>query len=283
MRGAIIINGYYTSDSYNHQINRLKEEFLKRNVEIEIYPNKIPVSIGQQFDWDFGVFLDKDINLARILEKSNVVLFNSSFAIECADSKIKTAQYLSNYEDVVMPLTIPAPLKYKEGADTVYLEKVAKLLGYPLVVKANEGSLGSEVFLAKNLEELINIDSILGVRPHLYQQFVQESAGKSIRVMVIDHKVVCAMLLSNDKDFRSNANLGGIGEIVELDEEYKQAAENISEYMDLDYCGLDFFFGASILIEVNSNAFFKKMEELSQINIAGIYVEHIIKTMGEII
>lgn len=283
MKGAIIVNGYYTNDSYVHQINRLKEELEKRNAQVEIYQNNLPVYIGKKFDWDFAVFLDKDINLARILEKSNVVLFNSSFAIEIADDKIKTAQFLSNYENIVMPLTIPSPLKYQKTLDGKYLEQVVQTLGFPLVVKANEGSLGQEVFLAENMDELKTIENNFGIKKHFYQQYVSESKGKSVRVIVIGHKAICAMLLENDTDFRSNACLGGKGEIVLLDKEYNKTAENISVYMDLDYCGIDFFYGASILIEVNSNAYFKKMEEMSKINIAGKYADYIIKTIGDIL
>jgi RimK family alpha-L-glutamate ligase len=283
MIGAIIVNGYYQNDSYKHQVNRLMEEFQKRNVDMEIYANNKPVYIGQKFKWDFGIFLDKDINFARILEDANVVLFNSSFAIECADSKVKTAQFLSKYEDIVLPITIPAPLKYQNIVDENYLCEVAKVLKYPIIVKSNEGSLGREVFMAKDIDELKIIEEKFQTRPHLYQQYVEESCGKSIRVIVINHKVICAMLLKNDNDFRSNANLGGKGEIVSLDEEYIKAAQNIATYMDLDYCGIDFFYGASIVIEVNSNAYFKEIEELTNINIASNYSDYIIKTLGEII
>lgn len=281
MKGAIVVNGYYVSEAYSHQVRRLQEEFSARNVAINVYKNNSPVLLGSHFNIDFAVFLDKDTVLARMMEKDGVMVFNSSFSIEATDSKIKTALLLSNY-DIKMPQAIPAPVQYKYYFDKEYLKVVGEKLGYPLVVKTAQGSLGTGVFLANNEEELCEIDKNLGNCEKLYQQFIAESRGKSYRVIVIGNKVVTALLLENEKDFRSNVNLGGIAKVVHLNPNYTFLAENISRYLDLDYCGIDFFVGNEMLLEVNSNAFYKKAEEISKINIAKAYTDYILDVMGEI-
>ncbi len=279
MKGAIIVNGYYKSTPYTHQVERLLQEFKAKGITICVYENRFPKLSAKDFGIDFAVFLDKDIALAQMLESEGVRVFNSSMAIEIADSKIKTAVALKKY-DVKMPLTIPAPVKYSYLTDNQYLQSVGQLLNFPLVVKEDRGSLGTGVYLANNIKELIEIDTNLGSKQKLYQQYIAQSLGKSYRVIVVGNKVLAAIMLTNSLDFRSNANFGGVAEIAELSLEYIKAAEDISKYLLLDYCGIDFFVNEVMLLEVNSNAFFKSVEKTTGINVAKEYVEYIIDTMG---
>ena len=281
MKGVVVVNGYYQSKSYTHQVSRILDEFAKQNKLLELFVNNQPIIVGSSFDCDFAIFLDKDVSLARMMESSGVVVFNSSFSIENTDSKTKTALLLSNY-DIKMPKTISAPVQYKYICDEAYLSKMGTKLGYPLVVKTAQGSLGTGVYLAKNLEELVQIDKNLGNCDKLYQEYIKESTGKSYRVIVIGNKVKAAMMLENSKDFRSNVNLGGTAKVAVLSKEYITLAENISRYLELDYCGIDFFVGNEMLLEVNSNAFFSKAEEITKVNIAKEYTDYILRVMGEI-
>lgn len=281
MKGVIVINGYYQSEAYSHQISRLLEEFDKQGKRLNMLINNEPNRVGSTFDFDFAVFLDKDVAFAKIMENDGVRVFNCSFAIENTDSKIKTALVLDKYS-VNMPTTIAAPVQYKYALDKGYLNKVGATLGYPLVVKTAQGSLGTGVYLANNQEELYRIDQSLKNADKLYQKYIECSSGKSYRVIVIGNEVKAAMLLENSSDFRSNANLGGRAKGVKLSKEYTRLAENVSKYLALDYCGIDFFVGNEMLLEVNSNAFFSKAEEVTKVNIAKQYTSYILRTMGEI-
>ena len=281
MKGAIVVNGYYSSPSARYQADRMKEELAKLGAETEIVKNDRPFPIGEKFSYDFAVFFDKDVNLARNMEESGTLVFNSSFSIENTDDKIKTALVASRDKEIVTPITIPSPKKYSYVTDTEYLNKVGEILGYPLVVKEAEGSLGEQVYLAEDFDSLVKIDENIGNRDKLYQQYVYESKGKSARIIVIGKKYFCAMLLSNDDDFRSNAHIGGKGIAVDADEEFVKAAERVAELFDLDYCGVDFFAVAPILIEVNSNAYFTEIEKVTGKNVARRYSEYIIETTKE--
>lgn len=281
MKGAIVINGYYSSPASVYQADRMKEELSKLGAETEIVKNNRPFPIGEKYDYDFAVFFDKDVNLARNMEESGTIVFNSSFSIENTDDKIKTALIAERDKEIVTPVTIPCPKKYSYVKDTEYLNKVGDILGYPLVVKEAKGSLGEQVFLAENFDSLVKIDESIGNKEKLYQQYVYESKGKSARIIVIGKKYFCAMLLSNDRDFRSNAHLGGKGIAVDADEEFVKAAERVAELFDLDYCGVDFFAVAPILIEVNGNAYFTEIEKVTGKNVARRYSEYIIETTKE--
>ena len=119
--------------------------------------------------------------------------------------------------------------------------------------------------------------------PHLYQEYIGNKFGEDIRVIVIGGKAVSSMRRKNDKDFRSNIALGGKGEKIELRKEYKDVAENCAKVLGLDYCGVDLLSGSNdepIVCEVNSNAFFEEIENITKMNIAKAYCEYIIKKVG---
>ena len=278
-RGVIVKNAYYNSDVYLHQISRIKEEFLNAGLQISVFENKKAAGIGDAFDIDFAVFLDKDVNFARVLENSGVRVFNPSKAITDTDDKIRTA-FIMDKSGVKFPKTIPAPLQYEYRIDETFLREVAEKLTFPLIVKKAVGSQGTGVYLARDFAELSSIDSEIGDEKKLYQKFVRP-AGKSIRTLVIGGEIVASMLLVNGKDFRSNAYFGGVAEKIALGEEYADAARKLGKIFGLDYCGIDFFAKQEepTVIEINSNAFFRDLERVTGINIAKTYVEYILRIM----
>ncbi len=281
MKGIIVKNGYYDSPSAVNQAERMASELRSLGAEVSIVKNDLPYYIGEDYDIDFAVFFDKDINLARNMEEKGVLVFNSSFSIENTDDKNRMALVLERAK-IVTPMTVPAPRRYSyDGADIEYLNKVAERLGFPLVVKEAKGSLGEQVYLAHDLEELKSIDEKIGNKEKLYQQFVSESEGSSVRVIVVGKKYLCAMLLTNENDFRSNVHNGGIGVAVDLDESFVTTAESVADAFDLDYCGVDFFSVAPIVIEVNSNAYFEGIEKATGSNVAKKYAEYIIERIEE--
>ena len=76
--------------------------------------------------------------------------------------------------------------------------------------------------------------------------------------------------------------LGGNGVKIQPSKEFIALAEKVAKLLKLDYMGIDLMYGKNgepILCEVNSNAFFEMAEEITNINVAGAYVEHIIKTI----
>lgn len=278
MKGLIVTNGYYRTAASVHQSERMKTELQKFGIEIIEYANNRPFETDTEFGADFAVFFDKDMNLAKCLENSGIRVFNSLKALEIADDKIKTYLALKN-SGVAYPKTIPSPIRYDRGIDVNFLKKVGEKLGFPLVVKAAKGSLGENVFLTENLEELIFVENKLAPTERLYQFFTRESRGRSIRAIVVGKKFICAMMLVNEKDFRSNASVGGRSEIIELDERYIESAEKIANILDMDFCGVDFFVGEPTLIEVNSNAYFRAIEDITSVNVAAHYAAYIFNTM----
>lgn len=280
---AIIANGYFHPDAMADQISSIQKAFGDKGVRCDvIYTDNLIGYIKENSsystlkDYAFLVFLDKDVYLSHILEKSGYRLVNGAKAIELCDDKMKTYVELSG-KSVPIPDTISSPLNYVGKADDFYLE-VENRLGYPVVIKEVYGSMGKGVYLAKNRDELIKIRNSLILKPHLYQKFIGEG-GKDIRVIVIGGKAVGTMERRNENDFRSNVELGGTGVAVTLDEKVKDIAEKSAKILGLDYCGVDVLKDGDkyYVCEVNSNAFFKGFRSATGIDVARLYVEYLCK------
>ncbi len=285
MKGIIITNPF---EKENHQALRLKQEFEKKGVRVEIISNGWELATLEtdkiQFelkDLDFAVFLDKNKYLSDALEKSGIKLFNSHQGVRVCDDKGETCLALSG-KGVKMPKTIFAPLCYIKGSEITLenAKQVASKLGLPVIVKESYGSLGKGVYKADTIEELLALMQKLIYVPHLYQEYLGKMVGVDIRVILIGKKVVCAMKRTNISDFRSNLACGGSGEKIELSKEFLAVAERTAEILDLDYCGVDLLYGddnSPYVCEVNSNAFFKGIEKVTGENVAEKYAQYIIE------
>lgn len=267
----IVVNAYTPSEHELNQPRRLKEELAALGVETQIVRNS-PKLLERE--GDFCVYLDKDKYMAHLLE-GKFRLFNRAEAIEICDDKMLT--YLA-LKDFPQPKTVSSLLCYSEGkVPSGELLGAAEALGYPLVVKECFGSLGKQVYLAKNREELNALSVRLLGKPHIYQEFIKESAGRDLRVIVVGGKIVAAMKRMSETDFRSNAELGGRGESVRADEKAVKLCEAVAKRLRLDYCGIDLLYGKEeyLVCEVNSNAFFGTLEKVTNINVAAAYAHHI--------
>ena len=284
MKIVILINPYLDKASEFYQAERLKEEFSALGVLCDTRKNVSLAEIGDGIletlskEYDACVYLDKDKYVPRMLEERGMRLFNRAAAVELCDDKMLTHIALAGR--VAMPRTIPAPLCYKEGAKC---ERVGESLGFPVVVKECFGSFGKQVYLAKDRGELERLSEELKFRPHLYQEFIEESAGRDLRVLCVGKNPIAAMKRTSEHDFRSNIGLGGKGEPFEPDGEVRRIAETVVSSLGLDYCGIDLLFGKKgyLVCEVNSNAFFEGIERVTGVNVARAYAEYIVSEIAE--
>lgn len=280
---AIIANGYFHCEAMDDQITDIKRALENKGVLTKVfYTNELLTYIENSVpkrmlgDVDFVVFLDKDVYISYLLEKSGYKLVNTSRAIELCDDKMKTYVALSNM-GIRIPDTLSSPLNYAKKQDELYKD-IEKILGYPVVVKEVFGSMGKGVYLAKNRNELFTLREKLLAVPHLYQKFIG-NGGRDIRVIVIGGKAVGAMQRINDGDFRSNLQLGGHGENFSLTKSVQELAERVAKVLNLDYCGIDVLQDGdkNFVCEVNSNAFFKGFSRVTGIDVAKLYVDYLVE------
>lgn len=227
----------------------------------------------------FVIFWDKDVHLAYHLERMGIRVFNGSECIRICDNKILTHQVLSN-NDIPMPKTIAAPMVYPglNVDETLFLDIIEKTLSYPVVVKEACGSFGAQVYLAKDREELIALRRKLISKPHLYQEFIDSSFGRDVRIQVVGDKVVAAMLRTSENDFRANVSNGGRMENFDPPESFAKLAIKAAKLVGAHFAGVDMLFGkdgSPILCEINSNAHMKNIYTCTGVDVPDCIIRYI--------
>lgn len=290
-KALCLLNGYVQQGGPLHFCQRMKKEFLKFDIDLEMKTNQEILSwiasdgsiqTKELTPYSFCLYLDKDGYISKMLELAGLRLFNSSESIYLCDDKMLTHIALAN-QGIRMPKTISAPLNYTSSFDEKFLLETEKELSFPMIAKRNYGSLGKGVFLLQNHEELVSFEKKYQAEPHLYQEFISSSFGFDYRLILIGGKFIAGMRRHNENgDFRSNIAQGGKGERIEIPKSYINLAEKAAQVLKLDYCGVDILKGKDgepILCEVNSNAFLKGIEEVTGVNIAYLYAKHIMDSL----
>ena len=289
LKGGIIINRFLRPKESVLQAEKMQKAFLSLGVDTDVVSDGYLHALitdnktACDFNYDFVLYLDKDKYLAQMIENRGIRLFNSYKSIDVCSDKAQTYITLCKH-GVPVPKTMFAPLSYMK--DDKYTEEdysgIEKNFSYPMIIKECYGSKGLTVHLVNNRCELESVLEELKNKPFLLQEYLGRYKGVDIRVIVIGGKVVSAIKRQNKNDFRSNVALGGVGEKIELNKDFKALSERVANLLGLDYCGIDIFideFNKPVICEVNSNAFFEETEKVKGINIASLYAKHIINSI----
>ena len=311
-QGWLIVNEYLDTEKFLEIRKLFLSGAEKKNVKLTVYTNADfavdlsgTVVKSRAFDESepqFIIFYDKDIALASALEKMGYRLYNSADAIDVCDSKVKTATRISEYNlnckddeaKILMPKTYKVPFTYenigiKDSYSFDFLDYVEKDLceagegalsgAYPMVIKESNSSFGMGVHLAGSREEAVKLICEYGNKECLIQEYISYSSGRDYRLQMVSDKCVCAMMRSNENDFRANITNGGkMSEYKPTDEDLS-LARNVMKCLKLDFAGIDIMHdksGRAVFLEANSNAHFKNIYDLTGINAAEKMIEYIV-------
>lgn len=284
MKAWLIVNGFVDSNKFNELYGYLSRAAARHNIALEIktsdsFTRPVGERICVEDRPDFVLFWDKDIHLARRLEKEGLRLFNSAGAIEICDNKILTAVALDG--KVKTPRTIISPKTF-EGVGykrQEFVKNATRVLGLPLIIKEAYGSFGAQVYLANTLDKAKEIVTSLGHKDFIMQEFIAESRGRDVRVNVVGGRVVSAMERYNEKDFRSNISNGGSMKKIDLGKDIEAVAIAATEAIGLDFAGVDVLFGKDgpTVCEVNSNPHFKSSLECTGVDMSEKIIDYILE------
>lgn len=294
MHGWLVINEFLNNGKFSEIYQWLFAAANRQGIDLSIRTNAqlcfFASSNGflsrelEQEHPDFVLFWDKDIPLAKTLERKGFRLFNRADAIAACDNKAETFMCLGQ-SGIRMPATVVAPMTYsnigygdmdKKLPD--FFEKAENALGYPMVIKECYGSFGAQVYLAENREKAIEILKNTGNQPLIFQEYIESSRGRDVRINVVGGRPVASMLRYHETDFRANITNGGKMKNHEPDSRWIQMAVTVCRELGLDFAGVDILFGKNdepILCEVNSNAHFKNIYDCTGINVADEIINHI--------
>jgi ribosomal protein S6--L-glutamate ligase len=211
--------------------------------------------------------------VVRQFEMQGVFTTASSIAIVRSRDKPRSYQLLAKY-GVGIPKTVLA-------RDTSNTDEVLDMVdGPPAIIKVARGTHGNGVVLAetrKAAKAVMQAFFVEGVN-FFVQEFIEESAGMDIRVLVVGGRAVASIKRQSlDDDFRSNTHQGGIGVKVSLTDEEKKTAARAAKAMGLPICGVDMMRSdrGSLVLEVNSSASLKTPEQITGRDVASKIIDYI--------
>ena len=211
--------------------------------------------------------------VVRQFQQMDVYSANSADGIINSRDKLRSFQILSRHKIGIPPTTF-----VKDKLDV--LPAIDRVGGVPIVIKLLEGTQGIGVLLAHTVEMATSIIELLQSQKQniLIQKFVAESKGKDVRAIVVGDRVVAAMRrVAQGQEFRSNVHRGGLTEVVELDDQYKETAIRATKIMGLGSAGVDMLEGKDgpQIMEINSSPGLQGLEGCTGLDIAGSIIDYI--------
>ncbi len=289
---------FSTQNEPSYETKRLIECFGDEGIECHmIHPNHVDIFISRedrrsvQVENEYTTIPDFVIPrvgssttyyqkaVFRHLERMGVLFINSSDAIDTVKDKLYTMQILAQ-NNVPHPKT----MLVRNPVDVSYVEKK---IGFPIVVKSLSGTHGKGVYLAKdkkNFSQLMDMMEQFNDRFNiLLQEYVSDSHGKDLRIMVVGGKVIGAMKReSQDGDFRANITRGAGAKPVEMDEQMEFLSLESTKLLGLDIGGVDLLYDNSgyKICEVNSSPGFSGMEKYTDNKVAEQIVTYVKNKIG---
>ena len=211
--------------------------------------------------------------IVRQFEMIGDFVINKSDAIKSSRDKLRSLQVLAKH-GIDMPIT-----GYASHTMDIHdvIEKVGKT---PLIMKLLQGTQGNGMVLAETMkaaESVMNafkqVDADI-----LIQEFIKESSGVDIRVIVVGKKVVAAMQrVAPEGEFRSNVHRGAATKHINLTPEEEEIAIKSTKILGLSVAGVDLMRSkrGPLVLELNSSPGLQGIELLTGADVAGEIISFI--------
>ena len=215
--------------------------------------------------------------IVRQFEMIGDFVINKSDAIKSSRDKLRSLQVLAKH-GIDMPIT-----GYASHTMDIHdvIEKVGKT---PLIMKLLQGTQGNGMVLAETMkaaESVMNafkqVDADI-----LIQEFIKESSGVDIRVIVVGKKVVAAMQrVAPEGEFRSNVHRGAATKHINLTPEEEEIAIKSTKILGLSVAGVDLMRSkrGPLVLEVNSSPGLQGIELLTGADVAGEIISFIERSL----
>ena len=201
-----------------------------------------------------------------------VPIVNNAPAIARARDKLRALQLLAR-AGVDIPRTVMArhPSQVPRALEIVG--------GPPAILKLVRGTQGIGVILAETEQTAQQVTETLwslGMTV-LVQEFIEESEGRDVRVIVVGPRAVAAMRRqARLGEFRSNVHRGGAATALDLPEAFARAAVRACRALRLQVAGVDLLESKSgpKVLEVNSSPGLEGIETATGVDVASAIVEY---------
>ncbi len=260
----------------------LFQEFSKLNQEIvQINPNDLSLNGSKA---DFGK-IDLLLNREIAQTRAELILeFAEKFGIKTINSAASTK--LCNNKALTTNVLVKASISVPRTAIVFSVEEAMKIgqkLGYPLVVKPIWGSWGrllSKVESQETLETILEHKQALNSPQNsiFYLQEYIEKPDRDIRVFVVGGKPIAAMYRVS-KHWLTNTAKGAIPKGMKLNKELNALVEKTVQALGVEIAGVDIVESKKgyLVLEVNATPEFRGLKEVTNVNIAKLIVEYVLK------
>ncbi len=165
-------------------------------------------------------------------------------------------------------------------------ELIKQQLGLPFIAKPRYGSMGRNIALIKNEEQLRG--ALQKDTPLLFQEFIETKTDfqnrSDLRFFVIGGKVAaCVLRIAPDgESIASNAHQGGLMKAYNAPKEIEELAISVIARAGLDYGTADFLLPSAnaekpLLCEINACPGFEALETQLNISIAEQIIDYVLK------
>jgi ribosomal protein S6--L-glutamate ligase len=211
--------------------------------------------------------------VVRQFEAKNVITTASSEAIACSRDKLHSLQIMNSNG-------LPIPNTTVVSAPEEAFQAIQTAGGLPVILKLIRGTQGRGVFLAREMHTVISVLRTVqrASEQMLVQEYIRESSGSDIRVIVVGNRCVAAMeRTASQGDFRSNLHRGGTAKPIELDEHSRRLAAQAARAHGLGVAGVDMLLSerGPLLLEVNSSPGLEGIETTTGIDVAAEIVRYL--------
>lgn len=210
--------------------------------------------------------------VVRQFDLMGVPVLNSAVAIARSRDKLRALQLLTQV-GINVPITVCA--RSPVGLDVA----LALVGGSPAIVKLQQGTQGIGTMIADTPQAahaLLETFWAMG-QDIVLQEYVRESKGRDVRVIVVGGEVIAAMRrVAKKGEFRANLHRGGRGTGMRLTKTYRDAAKRAAEAMGLEVAGVDMLEsrGGPKILEINSSPGLEGVERATGVDVALAIVEY---------
>lgn len=227
------------------------------------------ININKLIKYDFIINRSRDSFISKQFELMGTRSFNNSEVIDICNDKLKTHQ-LINANGI-------------SSVNSLFMNKNSlnangDKLSFPLVVKNPSGHGGTEVFMAQNINQLLEIVDCFSTRSFLIQEMCS-NPGVDIRVFVIGNTIKACVKRSSVTSFLSNYSLGGNTQRYVLTSEEQQLVLRIMSILKFDFVGIDFILGENntfLFNEIEDAVGCRSVYKHYDIDIARDYIQYVL-------
>lgn len=217
--------------------------------------------------------------VVRQFDLMGVPVLNGAVSIARSRDKLRALQLLTRRK-----LDVPTTVCARNPAG---VEAALTLVGgCPAIVKLQQGTQGIGTMIAETSQAVHSLLETLWAMGQdiVLQEYVRESKGRDLRVIVVGGRVIAAMRrVAKPGEFRSNLHRGGTGDVVRLPRAYRSVAIRATKAMGLEVAGVDMLEAKSgpKILEINSSPGLEGIERATGIDVAGAIISFAEKYAAE--